>query len=133
MAGNNKAIIRRLVTEAWTGENFELVDEFVSPDYYEHAPFGDVTGIEGYKEGIAMFNEAFAGIALEIGDMVAEGDRVAFRFTFSGRHTGEFMGIPASDRQVSIEGIDITRLENGQVVEEWLSLDMFGLMEQISD
>jgi steroid delta-isomerase-like uncharacterized protein len=129
--GANGDIVRRLISEAWSGQDLHLVDEDVAEDYLEHAPFGLVEGREGYREGVAMFSGAFAPVELDVHDVIEQGERVAARFTFRGRHTGEFLGVPPSGADVVVEGITIVRLEAGQVAEEWLATDLFGLMQQI--
>jgi steroid delta-isomerase-like uncharacterized protein len=129
--GSNGEIVRRLITEAWPGHNLDLVDEYVAEDYLEHAPFGLVEGRDGYREGVAMFAGPFAPVEIDVHDVIEQGDRVAARFTFRGRHTGEFMEVPPSGADIAVEGITIVRLEAGQVAEEWLAADLLGLMQQI--
>lgn len=129
--GSNADAIRRLITEAWTGQDTDLVDELVATTYHEHAPFGDVIGHEGYREGIDMFGAAFGPVRLELHEVIEQADRVAARFTFRGHHGGDFMGVPPSGVDVSMDGISITRFEAGKVVEEWLQIDLLGLMQQI--
>ncbi len=63
--------------------------------------------------------------------MIAEGDKVVIRQTWSGTHKGEFMGIPATGRRVSIAVIDIIRVADGRFVEHWGQLDMMGMMQQL--
>lgn len=129
--GRNADAIRRLISEAWTGQDLALVDELVADDYLEHAPFGEVIGVHGYREGIEMFVGAFGPVELTVDDLIESDDRVAARFTFRGRHVAEFMGVPPSGATVAMEGITITRFEAGKVAEEWLSIDLLGLMRQI--
>ncbi len=63
--------------------------------------------------------------------MIAEGDKVVIRQTWSGTHKGEFMGIPATGRRVSIAVIDIIRVADGRFVEHWGQLDLMGMMQQL--
>lgn len=67
-----------------------------------------------------------------IEDLVAENDKVAARFTFSGTQQGDFMNIPATGRQVIGNGMDLCRIEDGKITELWGQLDVFGLLEQLS-
>lgn len=78
-----------------------------------------------------MFVGAYGTVELTVDDLPESGDRVAARFTFRGRHVAEFMGVPPSNASVSMEGITITRFEGGKVAEEWLSIDVLGLMRPI--
>jgi len=66
-----------------------------------------------------------------IDDIIAEGDKVAVRATMTGTHQGDFMGIPATGKPVTISGIDVTRFHEGQSVEHWGQWDMAALMQQL--
>ena len=78
-----------------------------------------------------MIHTAFANIGVSIENMVAEGDKVAVRFTVSGTHKGEFMGIPATGRQFTIMEIRIYRIAAGRIVEHWGLLDQTELLQQL--
>ncbi len=129
--GANADIVRRLVSEAWPGLNLDLIEEHVAEDYLEHTPFGQVDGRDGYREGIALLTGGFSALQLEVHEVIEQGDHVAARFTLRGRHTGEYLDVPPSGADVVVEGITMTRLKAGQVAEEWLATDLFGLMQQI--
>lgn len=77
------------------------------------------------------FHAAFADFAVEVLDQVAEGDKVMTYKVFSGTHTGEFQGIPASGRAVRFDVMDIVRLRDGQVVEHWGMVDQLALLRQL--
>jgi steroid delta-isomerase-like uncharacterized protein len=127
----NKIIARRFVEEVWGKGDFEAERELLSANVIDHNPipaFG--TGFEGHHQVLAMFQNAFDGqVTLE--DVIAEGDRVVDRWTFHGTHRGELFGIPATGKQVTFTGIDISRIENGQIVEFWHQEDIMSLMQQI--
>ncbi len=74
---------------------------------------------------------AFPDIHLTIDDMVAEGDKVAVRITMTGTHKGEFMGIPPTNKKVTIWAINIYRIAGGKIVEELGKADTLGLMQQL--
>ena len=63
--------------------------------------------------------------------MIAEGDKVVTRFTMRGTHQGEFMGIPSTGKHVSVTGIGIDRIKDGNFVESWMNEDNLGLMQQL--
>jgi predicted ester cyclase len=127
----NKIIARRFVEEVWGKGDFEAERELLSANVIDHNPipaFG--TGFEGHHQVLAMFQNAFDGqVTLE--DVIAEGDRVVDRWTFHGTHRGELFGIPATGKQVTFTGIDISRIGNGQIVEFWHQEDIMSLMQQI--
>jgi steroid delta-isomerase-like uncharacterized protein len=132
-AKDNKALVRRFVDEVQSGGNVDLIDEICSPEFVNHsAPPGIPADREGVKIVTAMFRGAFPDSYFTVEDMMAEGDKVATRKTFHGTHEGEFMGVPASGRVVSMGLIDIVRISEGRVVEHWAIVDSLGLMQQLS-
>lgn len=131
-AEQNKAITHRWIEEVINQQNLALIDELFTSDYVNHmAPPGFPTGPQGEKLFTQMFFGAFPNGRMELVDVVAEGDRAAGRYTFSGTHTGEFIGIPPTGKRFSVSGINIIRFANGKIAENWPSLDMLGLMQQI--
>ncbi|MDQ4001303.1 MAG: ester cyclase [Actinomycetota bacterium] len=128
----NKALNRRFVEEVINQGNIDAIDELIDPGVVDHAaPPGFPTGREGAKQFAAMMRAAFPDLHLTIEDMIAEGDKVAVRSTWSGTHEGEFMGIPATGRRVAVSGIDISRCADGRMVEHWEQFDALGLMQQL--
>jgi steroid delta-isomerase-like uncharacterized protein len=132
MSEENKALVRRIVDEAWNRGNLQVVDEIFAPEYREHNPRpGQEPGIDGYKSGVSMMRAAFPDLFLDVRDVLADGDRVALRYVLCGTHDGELMGVPASGQRVSSDGMVFARLESGQVVERWGVQDMMTLLQQI--
>ena len=131
-AEENKAAARRFLEETDKG-NLDVIDELVSPDAIDHNPFpGQAPGAQGVKQVFGMLRTAFPDMSQSIEDMVAEGDRVAFRSTLHGTHRGEFLGIPATGKQVALPGIDIIRFDDdGKMVEHWGLFDVPLLMQQM--
>lgn len=126
----NKALIRRGFEEGVVGGNLDLMDTLLAPNYVNHN-FPGGHGPEGFKQIITMFRTGFPDFQLTIHDMIAEGDRVATRGTWSGTHQGEFMGIPATGKHVTVGYCDIWRLEGGKAAENWVQMDILGLMQQL--
>ena len=132
MTEDNKALNRRFVEEVINQGNTDAIDELIDPGVVDHAaPPGFPTGREGAKQFAAMMRSAFPDLHQTIEDMIAEGDKVVMRSTWSGTHEGEFMGIPATGRQVTVSAIDITRVADGRLVEHWEQFDALGLMQQL--
>jgi steroid delta-isomerase-like uncharacterized protein len=128
----NKALIRRWTEEGWNKGNFELAEEVFAPDMVSHnAPPGAASGFEGWKQGAMMLRSAFPDSKNTIEDMLAEGDRVAWRWSSTGTHQGPFFGVPPTGKQVSVTGTNIVRIAEGRIVELWQSWDALGLMQQI--
>ena len=131
-AEHNKALVRRFVEEVQSQGNIDALDEICSPEFVNHsAPPGVPSDCEGVKQLTAMFREAFPDSYFSVEDMLAEGEKVATRKTFHGSHQGEFMGIPPTGQQVSMELIDIVRIADGRVVEHWAVGDNLGMMQQL--
>ncbi|HII81470.1 MAG TPA: ester cyclase [Methanosarcina sp.] len=83
------------------------------------------------KEVITSCRAAFEHLNVTIEDMVAEGDRVTARFTAHGIHKGDFMGLPATGKQITMTGIEIFRIKEGKIVELWGEANLLGLMQQL--
>jgi len=73
----------------------------------------------------------FADICFSIDDMIAEQDKVLKRFTLTGTHIGDFMGIPPSGKRLTLTGLTIGRISNGQIVEDWEGADWLGWQQKL--
>jgi steroid delta-isomerase-like uncharacterized protein len=129
-AAENRAMLKRLFDEAVSGGRMGVVDEVVAPDYVNHNMPGP-PGPEGFKQITGMFRAAFPDLRIVVEDTVADGEKVAQRGVATGTHRGDFMGIPATGKQISFSFIDIWLAENGRLKENWVQLDMLGLMQQL--
>lgn len=128
----NRAVVRRWITEFKTGGDESVSDEVRSPDFVNHsAPPGAPSGPDAGKLAFRAMRAAFPDLHVEIEDMLAEGDRVVTRQTFSGTHRGEWLGVPATGRSVSWAVIDVVRLAEGRLVEHWAVADLHGLLGQL--
>jgi steroid delta-isomerase-like uncharacterized protein len=128
----NKAAERRLIEEVWNEHNPGAVDEFVAPDVVEHDPIlGLGPGREGFRQALEMLFSAFPDVQITIEDLLAEGDKVVERWTGRATQRGEFMGIPATNKEVTVAGIDIYRYAGGKRVETWRQWDTLGMMQQL--
>ncbi len=128
----NKAIERRFIKEVVNKGDLAVLDELLATNFVDHsAPPGVAPDREGYKQFFAMTHSAFPDFHSTLEDMFAEGDKVVQRFTARGTHKGEFMGIPPTGKQVTITGIGIHRITGGKIVEDWVNMDMLGMMVQL--
>src|SRR5438132_478772 len=127
----NRELARRYYEAVLNEGDLDALDEMAAADYSEHDPLpGQGMGRQGLKDRASMIREAF-GQRFTIEDMVAEGDRVVVRWTGSGTHTGEFMGIPPTGKSFTIAGIDIHRIEDGRLAEHWHVVDQLSLLQQL--
>jgi steroid delta-isomerase-like uncharacterized protein len=127
----NKEAVRRYYDEVLNKADVDALDELAVADYEEHDPLpGQRTGREGLRDRVTMLIRGFAP-QFTIEAVIAEGDMVAVRWTNAGVHRAEFMGIPPTERTVSIGGIDVHRLRDGKLAEHWHVVDMLSMLVQL--
>lgn len=134
MSTENAALLRRWFDEVWNQGRTDAVDEMFSADgiAYGLGEAGvDVRGPAAFKPFVERMRGAFPDFALTIEDTVAEGDRVAARWTARMTHRGDHLGIPATGKEVIITGMTIVRVRDGQIVEGWNNWDIAGMMHQL--
>jgi len=130
MSEANKALARRVIEELFTNHNAALIDEFF-PDCVYHGPaVGELRG-EAYKQFLAAVLTAFPDGRWMVEDQVAEGDKVVTRWSFTGIHRGNLMGIAPTGKQVTTSGVMIDRIVGGKIAEEWEEYDALGMMQQL--
>jgi steroid delta-isomerase-like uncharacterized protein len=133
-AESNKALVRRFVEfiNKNNGAPVEGFDEFFAPGYTYHNPrMPEMTDLATVKQLNAMTASAFPDTRFTIEDMVAEGDKVVYRYSASGTHKGDFMGIAATGKQSTVTGIVISRIVDGKFKEDWEILDLLGFLQNI--
>jgi len=119
----NKAIVRDYAREEDQGSK-DFIDKYVDPDFVFHYPNGrEFRGIEKLKKGVINFQTAFPDGYHHVEDQIAEGDKVATRYTWTGTHTSEYMGVAPTGKQLKFTMIDICRIKNGKIVEAWIEFD----------
>jgi len=129
----NKKIVLRWIEEAWKKKNLDVIDELHSPDYVGH-----IVGTPGPVRGRAAFKQLFAtylaAFDLQRANdfLIAEGDMVVAHDTYRVKQKGEFAGILPTGRELSITGIDIYRIVDGKIVEQWYEMDFTGLLQQLA-
>jgi steroid delta-isomerase-like uncharacterized protein len=128
----NKQLVRRLVEEGFNRGDISVVDELVSENYvYREATVGEKRGPKGYKELMTMYRTAFPDIQVTIQKQFAEGDTVVTRWTGIGTHRGPLMGLEPTGKHATVEGVVISRIVNGKVVEEFEAYDTLGMFRQL--
>ncbi|HEY3070527.1 MAG TPA: ester cyclase [Gaiellaceae bacterium] len=134
MAADNKMISRRVVEEGFAQGKVELFDDLVAEDVVNHdetLPPEIPPGREGVKALAQGYKMAFPDLVLTVEDQIAEGDKVATRWTARGTHQGELMGIPPTGKEARVTGTTIDRIEDGQIVETWTNWDQVSLLQQL--
>jgi steroid delta-isomerase-like uncharacterized protein len=128
----NAAIVQRFIDEVINQGRCEVCDEIVAEDFVELDPLpGQRQGREGLKEVIAMLRSAFPDIHWVTDESIASADKVVTRFTWTGTHRGAFLGIPATERPVTVKGVVIDRLVDARMTDSRILMDTFGLMIQL--
>lgn len=110
----------------------EAARTFIAPDFIDHeASPGVAGGPEGYLSTARYMRQAFSEARWQVDDFISEGDKFACRVTFSGKHTGEFMGIQPTGREVKVQHLHFYRVADGQAKEHWGARDELTLLRQL--
>ncbi len=125
----NKAIIQRSF-ECWNKRDFSAIAELFSDCIYHSPATGELKG-EAYKKLFASMLNAFPNGRFTVSDEVAEDDKVVIRWSFTGTHKGQLMGIAPTGKPVAFTGMSITRILDGKIVEVWEEWDSLGMMQQL--
>ena len=132
MSSDNKALIRRWFEEVWNQGRIETIDELMAPGCVVHGlGAGVLDGPAGFKPFHASYRNAFPDVRLTIDDIVGEGSIVAARWSGTGTHRGNGLGLPATDRTVTFSGMTFARVENGKLVEGWNVFDQLSMLQQL--
>lgn len=109
-----------------------LVEEIFAPDVVDHNPQpGQAPGRDGVQQVIDLYHAAFPDLHVKNDEIIVSGDRAVLRWSATGTHEGDQLGVPASHRRVRMTGIDIIRVANGQIVERWGEANGLEMMQQI--
>jgi steroid delta-isomerase-like uncharacterized protein len=127
----NEERYRWLIEQVWHRRNLAVLAEGVAADYLGHDPVLPREGRQGLLEMTRALHEAFTEIHYEIHETLGQGDTVAARWTMTGRHSGEFRGVPPTQRLIAVSGLSWVRFERGQMAEAWISYDGINLMRQL--
>jgi steroid delta-isomerase-like uncharacterized protein len=127
-AATNKQVVRRLFEEAFNHERAGLVDELVAADYEDAA---GARGPAAFKHVMSTLRGAFPDLRYVVEDLLAEGDRVAIRWHWTGTHRGVYRGIAPTERSFTNNGAAIFRLQGGKIVAAALETDRLGFLQQI--
>ena len=129
-AADNEALVRRWI-QAYNDRDTAGEEAVRTADYAAHVPGLPPFDNAGWKQFVWGFSTSFPDLHLSIEDVVASEDKVAARIRFRGTHRGEFMGIPATGKEVSFASMEFNRVVGGKVAEHWVIIDMFGLLQQL--
>ncbi len=123
-----KAIVRRFAVEPWGNGNLAVLDEVCAPDYV----IATTGTLQDLKNAISVYRKAIPDLKIEVGEMLAEGDLVAYNWTMSGTHQGEYQGLAPTGKPLKTTGITIVRFANGKIVNDQFESGSPSLEQQVS-
>lgn len=125
-------VLQQKFGEAVNSGNLEQLRELISENVKDHDPAPNQgPGPQGYIDFFSMMRNAFPNMQIEVKHLVADEENVAFAYTLSGTHKDDFMGIAPTNKSIEVRGMQISRFENGKMVERWGSSDELGILKQI--
>jgi steroid delta-isomerase-like uncharacterized protein len=127
----NKALVRRYYQEVLTGRDRDLLARLLDPAFVSHVSGGPAAGAGAYTAAVDATHAAFPDLVAAVHDQVAEQDKVVTRWSATGTHAGDFAGVPATGRRVTVTGIHIHRVQRGRLIEHWEELDLLGALRQL--
>jgi steroid delta-isomerase-like uncharacterized protein len=130
---HNRRVAREWI-ETFNARNRAAEDELLASDYIAHAPAslqGEPLDHKAWGEFLAMFVRGFPDLYLEIEAVAADEQMVAQRVLFTGTHSGDFNGLPPTNRKVRFTGLELNRMLDGRVAEHWFELDQVALLRQL--
>jgi steroid delta-isomerase-like uncharacterized protein len=127
----NKALVRRYYQEVLTGRDRDLLARLLDPSFVSHVSGGPDAAAGAYAAAVAATHAAFPDLVVTVHDQVAEADTVVTRWSATGTHGGDFAGVPATGRLVTVTGIHIHRVRHGRLIEHWEELDLLGVLRQL--
>jgi steroid delta-isomerase-like uncharacterized protein len=130
---DTKQLVQDFIQDLFTRGDVSAADRYLAPAFVNHdPPFpGAPDGPEGMLQAAALFRRACPDWHSDLDQLVAEGDVVVERFTASGTHQGELMGVPPTGATLVLRGINVFRIEDDRIVERWGRLDELGLLRQL--
>ena len=127
----NKNTVRLLIEEALNKGNTSILEEIIHPGYLYTSPTEQMKGVSELKAFVLSIRKAFADLTISIDDQIAEGDKVCTRISMKGTHSGDFLDFPQTGKKVNLQGVIISKIEDGLIKEEWELLDQLTLLQQL--
>jgi predicted ester cyclase len=131
MSAENEALVRRFFQEFCNDRRDEVADQVIAADYVSHGPQAPpAEGPDGVRARVGLYQESVDG-HWDQEEIISVGDRVVVRWTGTGTHRGELMGVDPTGKPISVEAISIFRIADGKIAEEWTVWDALGLLQQV--
>lgn len=133
----NKEIVEGFIEEVLNNYKFDRLDEFVASNFQTHSlhlnpkPVTVDNPPKTFKDALIQSHKALAEFNRKIEEVIENDDKVVVRHTTAALHIGNFMGIPATNKKISFQGISIYKITNGKISDEWYIWDRLGLYQQL--
>jgi steroid delta-isomerase-like uncharacterized protein len=133
MSNDAVSLGSRFFTDILGKGDWSVADEIVDNDIVMHHPAnpGPMRGREAVQGMLSAFRAGFPDLNMTVEDAFGSGDKAVVRWHMQGTHTADLFGIPPSNKKVNVNGISIVRVAGGKIVEDWVSEDTMGMMQQI--
>lgn len=131
MYQSNELIVRHFIDAVINDKQLDAIDELIHPDYVFRTPGEELHGREALKELFSSYHTALPDMHVHIDESISANDQVVLLLTLTGTHENEMMGIPATGNQINVNGMIRSRLDNGQIIEEWELLDQLTMFQQL--
>lgn len=119
------------ILEGWNTKDWNTLEKYHVQDWIDHTSPPGMNDLNALHGIFNLFTAAFPDLELDIPRAIVDGSSVAYLYTISGTHTGEFMGIPASGKEINIKGMTMLAMEDGKCAQAWGVMDLLSLMQQI--
>ena len=135
MSEDHKLLLRRWFDEVWNQGKVETIHELFCESGIAHGLSKEndqpMIGPDGFKEFHRQFRDAFPDILVTVEDVIVEGDKAVARCKVSANHSGDGLGIAATNKPIEITGMSMVRIKDSQIVESWNNYDFLKLFQQI--
>jgi steroid delta-isomerase-like uncharacterized protein len=123
-------VLAAFAEEVFTRRDFSRLAEFMRADYIQHNPLVP-QGRAGFQEFFSAWFAASSDFKHEVKKLAVDGDLVWVYGTYSGTHSGDWLGMPATGKSYHFDAVDIFRVEDGKLAEHWDVLDVHTLFRQL--
>ncbi|RBI61719.1 ester cyclase [halophilic archaeon] len=130
---DSERLARRMQEDVWNAGNLDAIDELLAEDFVQHSPWeaSELRGREEFRRQVREFRAAFPDLEGTVDEVIADGDRVANRFTMRATHEGEFMGVEPTGKTVELRGTIFAHVEDGKIAERWVVDDVYGFLKRL--
>lgn len=126
--GTDSTILDELMSAISSGD-LEVIHGLLDPDLVSHGALGDIHGPEGFIQVmVANVRNAYPDVKVKAVGLIKQGDMISWRIEGSGTHSGPFLGLAPTGKQIRIQGIHQGRIKDGRLVEHWQGPDILAML-----